>query len=274
MFSEVDARASSLLFTKLTAMLGRIATGQIPGQLLLVDGRKGRQRRRSVSHYSSHPPISNADLPSPRRPLARSMLTIFLPRFILAIPSTIRSYYNSYAKAKKKGLVSISKSGAVTLRVGTKKNQAVRDSIRLVRSLYCSLDRASRLTLHARCRSPRRPTTTEDSSSSTSLTSPLASVHGVHCGAQGGAGLVYYNFHPSEPPSTRQNSQKWLRPSLRRAIWFPSQEPPLTPSPHSDSPTTVKSTSSKACTTSTKTPCPLTPVPAARWAPRASAASS
>lgn len=47
-------------------------------------------------------------------------------------PLSSCSYYNSYAKAKKKGLVSISKSGAVTLRVGTKKNQAMRDSIRLV----------------------------------------------------------------------------------------------------------------------------------------------
>ncbi|GAA5867542.1 hypothetical protein JCM1840_002545 [Sporobolomyces johnsonii] len=42
------------------------------------------------------------------------------------------AYYNSYANAKKKKLISIDSSGAVELRVSTTANQAKRDSLRLV----------------------------------------------------------------------------------------------------------------------------------------------
>jgi len=40
--------------------------------------------------------------------------------------------YNSYASAKKKGLISVNKKGAVTLRVSTVQQQSKRDSLRLV----------------------------------------------------------------------------------------------------------------------------------------------
>lgn len=46
--------------------------------------------------------------------------------------SSMDSYWNSYANAKKKGLVSVSKSGAVTLRTSTKKYANQRDTVRLV----------------------------------------------------------------------------------------------------------------------------------------------
>jgi hypothetical protein len=92
--------------------------------------------------------------------------------------------YNSLASAKKKGLVKVDKSGAVQLRVSTQQYQSLRDSVRLV-SKQTYVHHLASFPLIVHLTDPRCDSTAsleEDCSFSTSITSLVLKVLGLHSG--------------------------------------------------------------------------------------------